>query len=71
MTKEQQKSICVWLDERFEIALSTDKSMGNTDGQNFLPNNPDYIYYKGACDAIFACGYDWRRTNGKHSIYKL
>nr|DAK86222.1 MAG TPA: Protein of unknown function (DUF3826) [Caudoviricetes sp.] len=70
MTKEQKENICKWLDERWQIALTTDARMGNTKDE-FLPNNPDYIYYKGACDGIFAMGYDWKRTNGKHNIYKL
>ena len=71
MTKEQENNITKWLDKRFETAVLTDAEMGNKDGKEFLQNNYDYIYYKGACDALLSLGYDTYRTNNKHYLSKL
>lgn len=57
------------LDERLAIAIDTDKRMGN-DGDNFLPNNPDYIYYKGMIEAMTALGYEYYREEYKHTIFE-
>lgn len=70
MNKKREESLCKWLDERWEMALDWDKRMGNTSDE-FLPNNPNYIYYKGALDCLNFCGFDWQRTKGKHIIWKL
>lgn len=62
------------LDERFLIAQNTDDRLGNGGGNNFLPNNPDYIFYKGMLATVEAMGFAWERitNNGqvKHIIYK-
>ena len=71
MNKQQIQHIEAWLDERFTIALATDKRMGNKDNSIFLSNNSDCIYYKGACDMLLIMGYDWKRHNGKHKIFKI
>ena len=56
------------MDERREIALYTEEQMGNNTGC-FLPNNPDYIYYKGVLEAVYAMGFEYSIENGKHIIY--
>ena len=71
MNKKQEENICKWLDKRFEYAIMTDKELGNEYGKNFLQSNPDYIYYKGACDLLLLAGYDTYRTNNKHYLSKL
>lgn len=70
MTKEQNKAICEWLDERFEIAVRHDKEMGNENGTEFLPNNANYIYYKGIIDTLQNLGFAWVREDGKHRFWK-
>lgn len=70
MNKKQIKRLENLLDERFEIALMTDESMGNKEGSNFLPNNPDYVYYKGIQEAIKVMGCWWERKDNKHYVYK-
>lgn len=70
MTKEQNKAICEWLDERFWLAKDRDARMGNENGKEFLPNNADYIYYKGIIDALENLGFTWVRENGKHRFWK-
>ena len=57
------------LDERLAIAIDTDKRMGN-DGDNFLPNNPDYIYYKGMIESMVALGYEYCREEYKHTVFE-
>ena len=71
MNKQQLKTIENWLDERFRIAMHKDKILGNENGDDFLPSNPDYIYYKGAINMLEHMGYTWERnTFGHHLIYK-
>lgn len=69
MNKKQIEKLQNLLNERYEIALMTDEHMNNKEGQ-FLPNNPDYIYYKGILETIKTMGYWWERKNNKHYIYK-
>lgn len=57
------------LDERLAIAIDTDKRMGN-DGDKFLPNNPDYIFYKGMIEAMTALGYTYLREEYKHTVFE-
>ena len=57
------------LDEYWQLALSRDKRMGNT-LDDFLPDNPNWIYYKGMIEMVQALGLDWQRNNGKHKIFK-
>lgn len=56
------------LNERYQIAVDTDKRMGNS-GDTFLPNNPDYIFYKGMLTTITALGYEYKRENGVHILF--
>lgn len=70
MTKKQEKLICDWLDDQFDMALFIDKKMGNGDSKDFLQNNPNYIYYKGALKMVELMGYAWEHKKGKHIIYK-
>ena len=71
MTKLQLKAIESWLDSRFNIALHTDERMGNTDTNDFLPNNPDYIYYKAGLNLTENIGLTWTRNdNGLHRVFK-
>jgi len=55
------------LDEKFQQALETDKRMGNNT-DNFLPNNPDFIFYKGMLEAIAWLGINHSRESGKHIL---
>ena len=71
MTKAKIKEIENWLDSRYQIALHTDERMGNKDNDEFLPNNPDIIFYKGAIKLLECAGFAWTRTpQGTHTIYK-
>ena len=71
MTEKHLKSVEQWMDERFELALRAEETLGNKDGRQLLPQNADYNYYKGICDALVALGFDWiRNENGKHRIIK-
>lgn len=74
MNNAKIKNLETLLNERFSIAQDTDNRLGNGGGNNFLPNNPDYIYYKGMLAAVEAMGLTWERitNNGqvKHIIYK-
>ena len=56
------------LDEKFQDACDTDKRMGNN-GDKFLPNNPDFIFYKGMLEAIAWLGINHTRESGKHSLF--
>ena len=59
-----------WLDNRFRMAQLRDTEMGNEDATEFLPNNPDYIYYKGAIEMLQCTGFCWRRNSlGKHTLF--
>lgn len=59
-----------YLNERFQIAIRTDEEMGNHDSEDFLPNNPDFIFYKGCSRMIDQLGLDWDRDNeGNHRVY--
>ena len=69
MNKEQIKELEELLDVRFQIAIDTDKRMGNEDIK-FLPSNPDYCHYNGMLEIIEALGLDWRKKNGKHKLFK-
>ena len=52
----RKKATEEWLDERFSIISMT--------------NSPsDKAYYTGAIKAIEFMGFDWRRENGKHTIF--
>lgn len=52
----RKKATEEWLDERFSIISMT--------------NSPsDKAYYSGAIKAIEFTGFDWRRENGKHTIF--
>lgn len=54
--KARKKATEEWLDERFSIISMT--------------NSPsDKAYYEGAIRAIEFMGFDWRRENGKHTIF--
>lgn len=68
MNKEKRKNLENWLNERWQIALKTDEDMGNTTDE-FLPNNPDFIYYKGIIDTLRCLGIDWKRENHNHIIF--
>lgn len=73
ITEQQIKNAEDMLQERYYIAMQTDENMGNKDGTDFLPNNADYLYYKG-CIAMLEClGLAVQKTNrdGKvvHLIY--
>lgn len=71
MNKEKLKAVENWLDERFRIALYRDKALGNENGDDFLPSNPDFIYYKCAIDLLECMGYTCERdTHDRHIIYK-
>lgn len=70
MNKKQIKRLEELLDERFEIALMTEKSMGNEESGTFHPNNPNHIYYQGILEAIAVMGYWWERKGNKHYVYK-
>lgn len=71
MTKKQEKTLINLLNERFEIACIADSNLGNEKGTSFLPNNPDYIYYKAIVDTTEWLGYWVERDNkGHHTIYK-
>jgi hypothetical protein len=67
LNKRQIKELENLLDERFEIAVITDKRMGNENGNDFLPNNPDFIYYKGILEVCTTLGLTYERkiVNGK------
>lgn len=69
MNEKQKQFTQEFLNERWEIAVDTDKRMGNTDEAKFLSNNPDYIYYQACLDILQAIGFDWKRNNGKHIIF--
>lgn len=70
-TKQAQR-LCEALDERYQIALATDERLGNKDNWEFLPYNPDYIYYKGMCNAIEQLGFSWKRNGkDKHTVYHI
>lgn len=69
MTKTQIKKLEALLDERFKIAKHIDARMNNEDGEEFLPNNPDFIYYQGIIEAVEVLGLNWERKDGKHYIY--
>lgn len=70
MKKTSIKYLEEVLDERWQIALDTDKRMGN-ESIEFLKNNPDYIYYQAMLDTIVALGMDYKRQqNGKHIIFE-
>lgn len=72
MNKKQIETLQKLLNERYEIALINDSHMGNKDGSDFLPNNPDYIYYKAINDTIEWLGYYCiRDKEGRHKLYKL
>lgn len=70
MNKKQIKRIETLLDEEFKIAWFIDDKMGNEGGDDFLPNNPNYIFYQGMVKAIETLGYVINRNNMKHYIYK-
>lgn len=68
MNKKQNEAICKWLDERYDIAIRTQKEL---DKNNIKQNNADWTYYRGMLDMLFACGYEWERDEkGKHIFYK-
>lgn len=70
-TKQAQR-LCEALDERYQIALATDERMGNKDGWEFLPSNPDFIFYKGMRDALEQLGFTIRRNGkDKHTVYHI
>ena len=68
ITIEKLSKIEELLDERLEMALDTDKRMGN-EGDSFLPNNPDYLYYKGMIKTLDVLGYDYYREGYKHTVF--
>ena len=71
MNKATIRQIEMWLDSRYNIALHTDERMGNNDDEEFLPNNPDIIFYKGAIKMLECAGFSWTRdSKGKHIVYK-
>ena len=61
MKKQKIEELEKLLNERHDIAVWTDKRMGNENGQDFLPNNPDYIFYKGILEACLTMGFAWER----------
>ena len=70
MKKSTIKTMEEWLDRRFTMAEQRDAEMGNTDGTEFLSNNPDYIYYKGALEMLQCAGFCWKRNVlGKHTLF--
>lgn len=57
------------LDERLGIEIDTDNRMGN-EGDSFLSDNPDWIYYKGILKTLETLGYEWSREEYKHTVYE-
>lgn len=57
--RETRQKIEEWLDDRYAIL-------------NFEnpPRQADASYYEGALKAVEFFGYEWRRTDGKHILYK-
>ena len=71
MTNQQLQQIEEFLDSRWQIALRTDERMGNQDGEELLPNNPDAIYYRGAIKLVEVAGLTWTRdSQGSHILYR-
>lgn len=70
MNKKQLQNLVALLNERYKIALDTDKRLGNEDGATFLPNNVDYIYYQAILDTLNLLGIDWKQRNGEHILYQ-
>ena len=65
LTDEQKqiiKSTEEWLDERWVIA--------NMEINKDNPYSADMQYYKGAIATVEWLGYDWKREDGKHKLFK-
>ena len=60
--KQIIKSTEEWLDERWNIA--------NMEINKDNPYSADMQYYKGAIAAVEWLGYDWKREDGKHKLFK-
>ena len=60
--KQIIKSTEEWLDERWVIA--------NMEINKDNPYTADMQYYKGAIAAVEWLGYDWKREDGKHKLFK-
>lgn len=70
MKKAQIKAIEQWLDSRYQMAVHMDLEMGNADGHEFLQNNPNFIYYKGAINLLETAGFNWiRNGEGHHLVF--
>ena len=57
--KQIIKSTEEWLDERWTIM--------NIENP---PRSADKAYYEGAIAAVEWLGYDWKREDGKHKLFK-
>ena len=71
ITKQQIKNAEEMLRKCYYIAVQTDEDMGNKDGENFLSDNPDYLYYKACIDMLNRLGLDVQRTNRRGKIVHL
>ena len=60
--KQIIKSTEEWLDERCAIA--------NMEINKDNPYSADMQYYKGAIATVEWLGYDWKREDGKHKLFK-
>ena len=58
------------LNEAFEFANLWEENHGNPDSNKFSPTNANYNRYVGMLVMLGLMGYDWKRINGLHTIYK-
>ena len=71
MKKERIEYLERCLNERWLIALETDKNYKKSDENKMAPNNPDFIFYKGMIESILILGFDYiRHDNGTHKVIR-
>lgn len=69
MTKKQIERLEILLDDNYKIAKFIDKKMGNENNDEFLPSNPNFIFYRGIIETIETMDLNWERRGEKHYIY--
>lgn len=71
MKKTEIRKVEQWLDEAFEFAnLWEEHNGGNQDSNRFSPTNANYNRYAGMLVMLGLMGYDWKRIDGLHTVYK-
>jgi predicted metal-dependent hydrolase len=70
MKKTDIRKIEERLDEEFGFSHFWEEHNGNPDSDKFSPTNANYNRYVGMLVMLGLMGFDWRRIDGLHTIYK-